>query len=204
MEDRLVGIDWRQVHARLEETQRRLAATTSLPPDTVKRILKGRAEALAKPLEDHQAAAAEMLDLLVFSVAGERYAVEMVHVQEVVVLRGLTPVPRTPPFIRGVVNLRGRILPILDLRRLLNLGGGEIPNDALAVAVEAAGMTFGLHADTVIGTGRVAPPEAGPPSPAVDGRDAALIRGVTADMITVLDLDAVAGDPRILIDEEAG
>ena len=62
-----------------------------------------------------------MLELLEFRLASERYAVESRLVQEVHPLRDLTPLPCTPPFVLGIVNVRGRILPVLDLKKFFDL-----------------------------------------------------------------------------------
>ncbi len=197
-------IDWRAVYTRLEETQRVLGATASPSPDVVQQILRRRALALAAPLHDGQRATVERLDLLVFALASERYGMETAHVLEVFVLRGLTPVPCTPAFILGVVNFRGRILPVVNVRKLLNLAGQELPERGLVVAVEAGGMTFGICADAVSGPRQVPAHEVAPSPAAYDGDRAPFIRGVTADMVTVLDLEAVARDPRLVINEEVG
>ncbi|MBI2553890.1 MAG: purine-binding chemotaxis protein CheW [Candidatus Rokubacteria bacterium] len=175
----------------------------SRPPEEVKRILRERAEALARPVEDARTPA-EPLELLVFSLAGERYGIETVHVFEGVPLRGLTPVPGTPPFVLGVVNHRGRILPVLDLRRLFELAGQGVPEGGRVVAVEAGGMTFGIFADALAGTIRLGADEVAPPPVTLAGHRQAFIRGVTGEMVAVLDLEGLARDPRITVNEEVG
>ena len=197
------AINWEQAHARLEQIRQSLDAGASLPPEEVRRILRARAQALAKPLEE-ALTPAEALELLVFSLAGERYGVEAGHILEVVPLPELTPVPCTPPFVLGVINHRGRILPVLDLRRLLELGGQGVPAGSRVVAVEAGGMTFGIFAEAVAGTFRVASHEVAPPPVTLTGDRQALIEGVTGEMVAVLDLGALARDPRIVVNDEVG
>lgn len=175
----------------------------SRPPEEVERILRQRAEALAKPLEEVRPPT-ELLELLVLALSGERYGIETVHVLEVVPLRGLTPVPATPPFVLGVVNHRGRILPILDLRRLFELAGQGVTDANRVVAVEAGAKVFGIFADAVAGTVRVGTDEVAPPPANLAGDHQALIRGITGEMVAVLDLEALARDPRIAVNEEVG
>ena len=74
------------------------------------RILRERAQALARP-QSSAPAPSTMLELLEFRLSVERYALEIRHVQDVHPLRELTPLPCTPPFVLGIVNVRGRILP---------------------------------------------------------------------------------------------
>lgn len=197
------AVNWQAAYSRLEQTRRALEASGSLPPEEVKRILRDRAQALAKPLAEVRTAA-EVLDLLVFSLPGERYGIETSHVLEVISLRELAPVPCTPPVILGVVNHRGRILPVLDLRRLFTLPGQGVTEGGRVVAVEAGGMTFGIFADAVAGTIQVADHEIAHPLVTLTGGLQAFIRGVTGEMVVVLDLEALVRDPRIVVNEEVG
>ena len=174
-----------------------------LSADETARILQDRARALAKPLEE-PSAQGETLDLLLFGLAGERYGIDAAHVLEVVQLPELVPVPCTPPVVLGVVNHRGRVLTVLDLRRLFNPAVHERSKASRAVIVEAAGMTFGVFSDAVEGMVRVGAHEVGPPPVSLTGVRQAFIRGVTAEMVAVLDLEAFARDPRITVNEEVG
>ena len=90
-------------------------------------ILRARARVLARPRK--QAPATEtLLELLEFRLARERYAVEVRYVREVYPLKDLTPLPSTPPFVLGVVNVRGRILPVLDsARKFLSICPSKAP-----------------------------------------------------------------------------
>ncbi|MBI2911393.1 MAG: purine-binding chemotaxis protein CheW [Chloroflexi bacterium] len=195
--------NWQDIHAKLERARQALEAGASLPPEEVRRILRDRALALAKPPEEAPAPG-NILEILVFSLAGERCGIETAHVLEVVPLRELTPVPCTPPFYLGVMNHRGRILPVLDFRRLFGLAGQGVTEGSRVVAVEAGGMTFGIFAEAVGGTTRVGAQQVAPPPITLSGERQAFVRGVTGEMIAVLDLEAMARDPRIVVNEEVG
>ena len=169
--------------------------------EEVQRILKKRAEALARPLQKRQMLA-EPLEILVFSLAGERYAVDTAHVEDVVPLPEITPLPCTPSFVLGVVNHRGRILPVLDFRRLFDLSGEGIPEGARLVAAEAGGMRFALFADTVAGIVRVDMRELTPPPVTFTDDRKAWLLGVTREMVAVLDLEAIVRASRIVVNEE--
>lgn len=194
-------IDWREVHARLEQARRAVDATERLSAEEASRILKERARALARPREK-VATPADPMGLLIFSLGAERYAIETPHVLEVVRVQELTPVPGTPPFILGVINHRGQILAVLDLRRLLEAPEGAQPERGVVVALAVGGMTFGILAEAAVAVTTVGVQELAPP-PVASERGRGLIRGVTPGMVAVLDAEALGRDPRITVYEEA-
>lgn len=168
----------------------------------VERILRERAEALAEPVAS--AAPKARVELLVLSFGAERYAIETVHVIEVMALRDLTPVPCTPAFVLGVLNYRGRLLTVLDVRRFFDLPGTGQPPGSRIVAVEAGGITFGLFAEGVAGPVTVGADEMALPPVGARPDRRVLVRGVTEEMAAVLDLEGFARDPRITVSEEVG
>lgn len=195
------AVNYEEVYSRLEQTRRALEAGGSLPLEEVKRILRDRAQALAKPLTEIRTPA-ELLDLLVFSLAGERYGIEMSHVLEVIPLRELTPMPCTPPFVLGVVNHRGRILPVLDFRRLLDLAEQGTAEGSRVVTVDIGGMSFGIFADAVSGVERIGAHEVAPPLTAIAGDRQAFLLGVTGEMVAVLDMDKIVSNKKIVVHEQ--
>ena len=85
---------------------------------------------------------------LTFYLADEEYGVEILKVQEIIGVQPITRVPRTPPFIRGVINLRGKVIPIMDLRERFHMPAAQTDDEAanalrciivVQVALAAAG-----------------------------------------------------------------
>src|SRR6185295_3331176 len=99
-------------------------------------------------------------------------------------LQGLISVPCTPTFVVGVVNYKGRILTVLDLRRLLGLSGEGVTKGSKIVSVEAGDMTFGIAVDAVGGIMLVSAHKVTPPPEALTGPRLALTRGITEELIT--------------------
>ena len=198
-----LGVDWQEVHARVERARHALEAAEAPSPEEVRRILGERARAFAQPLAA-PATTGERIELLVMARAEERYGIEIARVEDVCPLRELTPVPCTPPIVLGVINHRGRVLPVLDLRRLFDLAGHGIAEGSGVVAVETEGIRVGLYADVVTGIVQVGVDEISPPPAALGAGRQALLRGVTADMLAVLDLDALIRDPRIAVNDDVG
>lgn len=83
-----------------------------------------------------RAEAADTEKYLVFSVAEEKYAVEVVRVEEVIEAYGITPVPRTPNYLLGIVNLRGRIVPVLCVRQRFGLEAAVTTTDTRLVVLQ--------------------------------------------------------------------
>jgi purine-binding chemotaxis protein CheW len=191
--------DWQQAYARLE---RAVASGTQRSPEQVARILEERAQKAARPAEE-VAAPAEALDLLVFSVGTERYGIETAHVVEVIPLRALTSVPCVPDFVLGVIHHRGRMLPVLDLGRLVGPGARAADETGRVVSLEVGPMAFGLRADAVVGVAHARAAELAPPAGTDPGGRRTLLRGVSADGVAVLDVEALAADARLVINEEA-
>jgi purine-binding chemotaxis protein CheW len=195
------ALDWQEVYARLEQTRQRLEASSVLPPAEVRRLLRERAQALARPLVEPPTVI-DVLDLAVFVLAEVRYGIEAAYVLEVTPLRELTPVPCTPPHILGVVNHRGRLLPILDLRKLFALAAHNVTAESRIVAVEVGGMTFGILADAMLGTIRVGVHEVMPLPGTLLHDHQAFLQGITGEIVAVLDLEALVRDPRLTVNED--
>src|SRR5882757_4456354 len=165
------------------------------------RILRARAQALARP-SSSAPAPSTMLELLEFRLASERYALETRHVQNVHPLRELTPLPCTPPFVLGIVNVRGRILPVLDLKKFFDLPERGLTDLHRMILVRGNGLELGLLADVIVGVRSVAADDLQPSLPTLSGIRADYLKGVSVERLVVLDLDRILSDPRIVVHEE--
>jgi purine-binding chemotaxis protein CheW len=88
------------------------------------------------------------LHLVTFNL-GEEYGVPISQVQEIVRIGGITMVPNSPSYMEGVINLRGRVLPVLNLRKRLNLSGREMSNASRIIVTEVGTKVIGLLVDAV-------------------------------------------------------
>jgi purine-binding chemotaxis protein CheW len=165
------------------------------------RILRARALALARP-PPSAPAASTMLELLEFRLASERYALETRHVQDVHPLRDLTPLPCTPPFVLGIVNLRGRILPVLDIKKFFDLPEQGLTDLHRIILVRGNDLELGLLADVIVGIRSVAADGLQPSPPTFTGIRADYLKGIVEERLVVLDLDRILSDPKIIVHEE--
>jgi len=86
---------------------------------------------------------------LVFRLNGEDYGLPVLSVREIHQMMAVTPVPRTPSFIKGVANLRGKVLPVTDLRERLGMPHSEDAGLQAIIVVSVAGIEMGLIVDKV-------------------------------------------------------
>lgn len=84
-----------------------------------------------------------------FLLNNERYAVEALHVQEIVELSGITRVPHLPDFLKGVINLRGTIIPVVDLKTKFGMASGEYQKHTCVIVTEFSGGVMGVIVDAV-------------------------------------------------------
>jgi purine-binding chemotaxis protein CheW len=176
--------------------------TRTLTREQMRRILEQRAGALARPLVSEEAE--DAIQFLVLLLGAERYAVDVRSVRETQTLKGLAPIPGTPSFWAGVVNVRGNLYPVLDLRRYLGLTE-EVGGDASRklVLVSGAGITVGVIVDDAPAVEQISAHDVGPPLPGGAEAPHGAVRGVTRDLLTVLDVDALLADARLIVREES-
>jgi purine-binding chemotaxis protein CheW len=165
------------------------------------RILRDRARELARPATP-PAPAGSTLELLEFGLAKERYALETRHVQEVHPLRELTPLPGTPPFLLGIVNVRGRIVPVLDLKKFFELPEQGLTDLHRVILVHGDDIELGVLADSTHGVHDVTAATLQPSLPTLTGIRAQYLLGVTAARVVVLDFDRVLSDPSIIVRQD--
>lgn len=114
-----------------------------------------------------------------FRLAGETYGVGILEVAEVVMLPPISRIPGAPPYVEGVARLRGRLVPIVCLRRLLRLPPAERDDDTRVVVTEVGGELAGLIVDAVGEIVRVPPASiSGPPRMLAGGPDTRFLAGI--------------------------
>ncbi|HLT57260.1 MAG: chemotaxis protein CheW [Limnochordales bacterium] len=129
--------------------------------------------------------------LVVFKLAGESYGVDIYQVREIIRVPEITKVPQTPDFVEGIINLRGGVIPVLDLRRRLGMGAQDASRDARIVIVELGDQRVGMLVDGVSEVLRIGAEQIEPPSPYIMNADAQFVTGIARlqdALILVLDI----------------
>lgn len=176
--------------------------TLALAPDP-EAILRQRAVALARPT-DAVAVAGESLDVVEFLLGGERYAVETRWVREVLPAKELTLLPGTPAWVVGIMNVRGQVLAVLDLRKILQVPSGGISDLNKVLIWRGHGHELGVLADAIAGVRQLPLADLQPVGAAWSGLGDGRVRGVGPEHLVVLDAGAVLADPGLVVNENVG
>ena len=105
----------------------------------------------------------ELLQLVSFHVGGEEFGLEILKVQEIIRPQHLTRVPNSPEFIEGVINLRGKVIPVVGLRSRFGLERRDSDNQTRIVVVEVSGTVIGFVVDSVSEVLRISSDAVEPP-----------------------------------------
>ena len=132
--------------------------------------------------------------IVVLDLGGEAYGVEIGRVEEIIRMQAITRIPNGPDFIEGVTNLRGRVIPVLDLRKRFGLPSTAPTRRSRIVVGELGEHTVGLVVDGVSEVLLVSAAAVEPPSTLVTSADSAFLRGVAKldeRLILLLDLSRI-------------
>jgi purine-binding chemotaxis protein CheW len=157
-------------------------------------ILRARAERVVSAANGEEEG--DVIPALVVTVSSETYALPIESLAAVYENVGVIPVPCVPHFVAGIANIRGHILPVVDLAALLNVPGEAAPDGGLvvvsdsdvsiALAVEAVGEVINFPRQNLA---------------SIHGN---YLQGVTQDGTAVLDVAAILRDPALVVDETIG
>lgn len=121
---------------------------------------------------------AELIQLVTFSIGEEEFGVDILKVQEIIRTMEITKVPRAPIFVEGVINLRGKVIPIIDLRSKFGLQAREHDQHTRIIVIEITDMIVGFVVDSVSEVLRIPASTVEPPPPVVSGLESEYISGV--------------------------
>jgi purine-binding chemotaxis protein CheW len=128
---------------------------------------------------------------VVFVLAQERYGIETRWIREVVMLRELTPLPGAPRCVLGISNVRGRVLPILDVKRLFDLPDKGLGDLNKVFIIQKGGSILGILADQVEGLSSVKTRDIQASLPTLTGIRQEFLKGVTRDRLIILDAEKI-------------
>jgi purine-binding chemotaxis protein CheW len=196
-----VAANFSEVEQRLKAARATVERIWAPSADETQRILQARTLALAQEpsLEE---AAVEGIEVVEFMLAYERYAVESRYVREVSYLESLTPLPCTPAFVLGIVNLRGEIIPVIDLKKFFDLPEKGLTDLDKIIVLQSGKILFGILADTIVSVRRILLTCLHPSLPTLTGVRKNYLKGVTRERLVVLDAEKLLMDENIIVQEQ--
>ncbi len=190
-------LDWQEIHRRLDIARAALERGLTPTPEEKKRILKARAHALARAPEEKNDQ--EQLEVVEFLLAYERYGVESSFVREVCPLKELTFLPGAPAFLAGIMNVRGQIVPVVDLKKFFDLPRKGLTDLNKVIIISNGRIEFGILADVVFTVGHVPLSELQSSLPTLTGVRAEYLKGMTPNRLIVLEAAKLLADPKVNI-----
>ncbi len=148
-------------------------------------------------MQDSHSGQRDLLQLVTFTLGREEFGVEILKVQEIIRMMGITRVPKAPDFVEGVINLRGKVIPIIDLRKRFGLQAQSHDKMTRIVVVEINDAVVGFIVDAVSEVLRIPVDTVEPAPPLVAGIESEYISGVgkLADrLLILLDLNRLLSD----------
>ncbi len=165
------------------------------------KILKERAKILQQSKEIAEVAG-EQFDGLEFLLSGERYAIDSEFVSEVIRIKDLTPLPCTPSFILGIINKRGQILSVIDIKKFFNLPEKGITNLNRVIIVKHHEIEVGILTDEIVGNTTIHLQSLQKEVPSINKIAQDYIIGLSNERLIVLDIKKILLDERIIINDE--
>ena len=180
----------------------RLPATRLRPrPEIEENEMETKANEASAPngkVKLHQAGQShgDLLQLVSFHIGGEEFGLDILRVQEIIRVQQLTRVPNSPEYVDGVINLRGKVIPVISLRKRIGLEDLKHDKQTRIVVVEVKGTVLGFIVDSVSEVLRI-PAETVEPPPRLNKVDREYVSGVGKldnRLLILLDVDRLMGD----------
>ena len=132
--------------------------------------------------------------LVVFDLAAEAYGVDIGAVREIIRMQDITKVPGAPAFVEGIINLRGNVIPVVDLKKRFGLSVSERNRDNRILVVDIGGHDIGVVVDAVTEVLRISSDSVEPPSAVITTADSVYLLGIVkleGRLVILLDLEKV-------------
>lgn len=153
----------------------------------------------SEPRDKRQGETTGTMQLVSFQLAQEEYGIEITKVQEIILMGEITQVPQTPAYIKGLINLRSTVIPIVDLRLRFSLPEQPPTDDTRIMVVNVGGKTIGIIVDAVSEVLRISREQIAPPPPTVAalGKDYLVgLAKLEKNLLILLDIE------KIMLDEQ--
>jgi purine-binding chemotaxis protein CheW len=140
------------------------------------------------------------MQLVSFRLGNEEYAVEITKVREIILMGEITRAPQTPTYVKGLINLRSMVIPIIDLRLRFGLPEMDATTESRIMVMNVGGKTIGIIVDAVSEVLRVAKAQIAPPPPTIAGPGREFLIGLVKldhRLLILLDVDHILNEDEV-------
>lgn len=167
----------------------------------VQEILKKRAEELSKPLKVDEGRK-DLIEVVLFNLSDEVYGIEAEYVREIYPVGEVTKLPGVPEYIYGVMNVRRKIIPIIDLKFFFGLNKAKNVHNQKVIILEQGEMEFAVLTDKIIDIRFIPSHNLQSGIPTLTGVRQEFLKGITPERFIILDGDKLLNDNHLVIEEE--
>jgi purine-binding chemotaxis protein CheW len=146
--------------------------------------------------EQTRTAATSSMQLVSFRLSDETYGIEITKIREIILVGEITRVPETPPYIKGLINLRSSVIPVIDLRARFALAENELSQDSRIMVLNVGRRTIGIVVDSVNEVLRISQEQISPAPPTVASLGNQYMTGLVRledQLLILLDVDRLFG-----------
>ena len=165
-------------------------------------LLLARAKLLARENDRNKCDANDTVAVLEFILTDETYAFELDYVREVGALVEMSPLPGVPAFVMGITCMHGKIIAVVDLRKIFGLPERGLRDSRQVIVLQSADMEFGILGERVIGVRRLSLAGMQPSLPTLTDVHAAYLMGIATDGTVVLSAAKLLADPQLVVQHE--
>lgn len=147
--------------------------------------------------QNSESEATGSLQLVSFRLAEEEYGIEITKIREIILITQITQIPQTPHYVRGLINLRSTVIPVIDLRARFGLPEGDTTDSSRIMVLNVGTKTIGIVVDAVNEVLRVAQGQISPPPPTVAGLGREYLTGLVKledRLLILLDVEKIFGE----------
>lgn len=194
-------INWEEIHNRLKTIQLSFEPEIKLTAEQKRKVLKQRAKILAREI-DTQKQIAEYLEVVEFSLGYENYALETSYIREVYPLKEFTVIPCTPLFVLGVINFRGQLVSVINLKNFFELPEKGLSDLNKIIIINKNELELGILADVILSVKLIPLAEIQSTLATLSGIREEYLKGVTKERLIILDAEKILNDKKIILKEE--
>lgn len=163
-------------------------------------ILAERAEKLAESLTEKLPE--NVSDVLKFQLHQEVFAIEIQYVAEVCFLKEFTPLPCTPPFVYGLMNLRRQVFPVIDLALLFGINRTVPQKTERVIVLKDINHSFAVCTTGILGVESIPFSLIQPPPPTIAEAQSVYLKGITTEGVALLDGASLINSRQLVVDED--